>query len=170
MGPVASPAQRDRICAVIESARRHATLIAGGGRPDDERLRRGAFVEPTVFTKVDPSSALAQEEVFGPVLAITRFSTEDEAVALANNTEFGLASGLWTRDLNRAHRVARDLIAGTVWVNTYRHSAAQAPFGGVKRSGHGRERGLEAVDAYLRTKNVLIDLSDDLRDPFAIKA
>lgn len=171
MGPVASTVQRDRILEMIRAAEGDgARLVVGGGSPSDPDLARGAFVEPTIFAGVDPSSRLAQEEVFGPVLAVTPFRSDDEAVALANGTEFGLAAGLWTRDVARAHRVARDLVSGTVWINTYRYSAAQAPFGGVKQSGYGRERGLEALDEYLRTKNVLIDLSDEIRDPFAIKA
>ena len=171
MGPVASVQQRDRILGMIDDARADgARLIIGGGTPSDTALAGGAFVEPTIFADVEPSSRLAQTEVFGPVLAVTTFRTEQEAVAIANGTEFGLASGIWTKDITRAHRIARDLVAGTVWVNTYRYSAAQAPFGGVKQSGYGRERGLEALDEYLRTKNVLIDLSDDIRDPFAIKA
>ncbi|MFC7404666.1 aldehyde dehydrogenase [Georgenia alba] len=171
MGPVASEAQRDRILARIEQARSDgATLLAGGGRPDDAALSAGCFVQPTVFAGVAPQSDLAQQEVFGPVLATHPFADEEEAVALANGTPYGLASGIWTSDVSRVHRVARELVAGTVWVNTYRYSAAQAPFGGTKRSGHGRERGVEALDEYLQTKNVLIDLSDEVRDPFAIKA
>ncbi|MGO1769024.1 MAG: aldehyde dehydrogenase [Microbacterium sp.] len=171
MGPVASPAQRQRILGMIDDAHADgARLIAGGSAPTEAALADGCFVQPTIFADVDPASRLAQQEVFGPVLAITRFETEDEAVRIANGTPYGLASGIWTADVSRAHRVARELVAGTVWVNTYRYSAAQAPFGGVGRSGHGRERGIEAIDAYLRTKNVLMDLSDDVRDPFAIKA
>ena len=145
-------------------------LVTGGARPDDDRLAGGLFVQPTIFADVDPASALACTEVFGPVLAIIPFDTEAEAVRIANSTEFGLAAGIWTTSLSRAHRVARELVAGTVWVNTYRFSAAQAPFGGVRKSGYGRERGAEAIGEYLRTKNVLIDLSDDVRDPFAMKA
>jgi (Z)-2-((N-methylformamido)methylene)-5-hydroxybutyrolactone dehydrogenase len=170
MGPVASRTQRRRILAHIDRARADgAQLLTGGGVPADARLATGSFVEPTVFTHVDPASDLAQQEVFGPVLATHRFSDEEEAVAIANGTEYGLAGAIWTSDVSRAHRVARELAAGTVWVNTYRYSAAQAPFGGVKRSGYGRERGVEAIDEYLHTKNVLIDLSEEARDPFAIK-
>lgn len=171
MGPVASVLQRERILAMIGEAKADgARLVTGGGTPSDESLAAGAFVEPTIFADVSAESRLAQQEVFGPVLAVTAFRDEEEAIALANGTDFGLAAGVWTTDVSRAHRVARELVAGTVWVNTYRYSAAQAPFGGVKRSGYGRERGLEALDEYLRTKNVLLDLSDDIRDPFAIKA
>lgn len=171
MGPVASAAQRDRILAMIADAKADGSrLVTGGGTPAAPELADGAFVEPTIFVDVDPASRLAQEEVFGPVLAVITFRTDEEAIAIANSTDFGLASGIWTQNVQRAHRIARDLVAGTVWINTYRYSAAQAPFGGVKQSGYGRERGLEALDEYLRTKNVLMDLSDDIRDPFAIKA
>ncbi|SDS63561.1 aldehyde dehydrogenase family protein [Microlunatus soli] len=171
LGPVASASQRERILDHVGRARAAgARLLAGGGVPDDPALAAGCFVQPTVFGDVDPHAELAQQEVFGPVLASHRFADEDEAVAIANATEFGLASGIWTTSLSRAHRVARELAAGTVWVNTYRYSAAQAPFGGVKKSGYGRERGVEAIEEYLQTKNVLIDLSDEVRDPFSIKA
>jgi (Z)-2-((N-methylformamido)methylene)-5-hydroxybutyrolactone dehydrogenase len=170
MGPVANAVQLERILRIIDAASADgARLVAGGGRPPSARLAGGLFLRPTVFADVDPTSALACTEVFGPVLAIIPFTTEADAIAIANSTEFGLASGIWTTDLSRAHRVARDLVAGTVWVNTYRFSATQAPFGGVKKSGYGRERGVEAIDEYLRTKNVMIDLSDDARDPFAIQ-
>ncbi len=171
MGPVADGAQLDRIMRMISGARADGSrLVTGGARPDDDRLAGGLFVQPTIFADVDPASALACTEVFGPVLAIIPFDTEAEAVHIANSTEYGLAAGIWTTSLSRAHRVARELVAGTVWVNTYRFSAAQAPFGGVRKSGYGRERGAEAIGEYLRTKNVLIDLSDDVRDPFAMKA
>lgn len=126
-----------------------------------------------MFADVDGSSPIAQQEIFGPVLSIIPFDTEDDAVEIANSTEFGLASGIWTNDLSRAHRVANRLVAGTVWVNTYRVAAAQAPFGGgVKKSGHGRERGgEEALDEYLRSKNVMINLAGRRGpDPFAIDA
>lgn len=171
MGPMASEQQRERVLGMVQEAQEDgARLLTGGGMPHDERLSGGMFVEPTVFSHVPPESRLAEQEVFGPVLAVTSFSSEDEAIALANQTEFGLAAGIWTSDVSRAHRVARELTAGTVWVNTYRYSAAQAPFGGMKKSGHGRERGLEALDEYLRTKNVLLDLSDEVSDPFAMRS
>ncbi|MBE0402250.1 aldehyde dehydrogenase [Halomonas citrativorans] len=170
MGPVATKAQHRRVLDFIDRARTQgATLVAGGGEPQGDVYTRGYFVEPTVFTDVEPDSELAQEEVFGPVLAIIPFETEEQAIAIANGTAYGLVAGLWTQNLARAHRVARQLQVGGVWVNTYRTNAAQAPFGGVKASGSGRERGLHALDEYLEIKNLMIDLSNEARDPFAIR-
>lgn len=170
MGPVATKAQHRRVLDFIDRARTQgATLVAGGGEPQGDLYTRGYFVEPTVFTDVEPDSELAQEEVFGPVLAIIPFETEEQAIAIANGTAYGLVAGLWTQNLARAHRVARQLQVGGVWVNTYRTNAAQAPFGGVKASGSGRERGLHALDEYLEIKNLMIDLSNEARDPFAIR-
>lgn len=170
MGPVATQAQHRRVLDFIARARTQgATLAVGGGGPQGDVYARGYFVEPTVFSDVDPDSELAQEEVFGPVLAIIPFDTEEQAIAIANGTAYGLVAGLWTQNLARAHRVARQLQVGGVWVNTYRTNAAQAPFGGVKASGSGRERGLHALDEYLEIKNLMIDLSNEARDPFAIR-
>ncbi|WP_081736748.1 aldehyde dehydrogenase [Arthrobacter sp. MA-N2] len=168
MGPVANEPQFERITRMIRSGvDAGARMVAGGVVPHATELSEGLFIRPTVFADVDNGSSLAQEEIFGPVLSIIRFSDESEAVAIANDSSFGLASGIWTDNLGRAHRVAEKIVAGTVWVNTYRSSAAQAPFGGVGRSGHGRERGEEALDEYLRTKNVMVDLSEETIDPFA---
>lgn len=168
MGPVANEPQYDRIRGVIASGRESgATMLAGLEALEGPDLESGLFVRPTVFADVDNTMVLAREEIFGPVLSILRFDDDDDAVALANDSDFGLASGIWTNDLSRAHRVARRLVAGTVWVNTYRASAAQAPFGGVRRSGWGRERGEEALEEYVRTKNVMVDLSGRTADPFA---
>ena len=166
MGPIAHRAQYESVLAHIDDAVADgARMVAGGPvtEPSD-----ALFVRPTVFADVTPDMRLARREVFGPVLAIMRFGTEDEAIALANGTDYGLASGIWTTDVTRAHRVGKRLAAGTVWVNTYRASAAQAPFGGVKQSGYGRERGTDALLEYTRTKNTMIDLSDTTRDPFRL--
>jgi aldehyde dehydrogenase (NAD+) len=159
MGPVAGEASRQRILAVIERARTggEGTLLAGGGCPEGA-LAGGAFVEPTVFGDVDPGSRLAQEEIFGPVLAVAPFDDEDEAVALANGTRYGLAGYVWTKDLGRAHRVAAALEAGYVSVNGMAGLAPGAPFGGWRGSGHGLEGGRWGLDEFLRTKNVHVSL------------
>jgi (Z)-2-((N-methylformamido)methylene)-5-hydroxybutyrolactone dehydrogenase len=166
MGPIAHRAQHESVLRRIDEALEDgARLVAGGpasGGPG------GLFVRPTVFADVDPGARLAQNEVFGPVLAILRFRDEEEAVRIANGTRYGLASGVWTCDITRAHRIGKQLDAGTVWVNTYRTSAAQAPFGGVGSSGYGRERGTDALLEYTRTKNTMIDLSGGGRDPFRL--
>jgi acyl-CoA reductase-like NAD-dependent aldehyde dehydrogenase len=169
MGPLANEPQLNRVNEFIARAHDEGAVQKSGlNRRQEMEELTGFFVPPTVFSDVDPGSELASEEVFGPVLAVTEFTDEDEAVEIANNSVYGLASGLWTKDLSRAHRVAAQLKAGTVWVNTYRVSAPQAPFGGYKTSGIGRERGEEALEPYLQVKNVLIDLSDSLKDPFDI--
>jgi aldehyde dehydrogenase (NAD+) len=171
MGTAANEPQFQRILKMIEDARKEgARLATGGGPAKGDGLDTGFFIEPTIFTEVDNSMTIAQEEVFGPVLSIIPFDTEEEAVATANDTRYGLASGVWTTSLSRALRMSQAIEAGTVWVNTYRVVSAMAPFGGIKESGFGRERGVMALEAYLRTKNVMIDFSGEERDPFAIKA
>lgn len=170
MGPVANRPQFDRILGIVTAAQgAGAVATAGGGRASSPALESGFFIEPTVFADVDPLSALAQEEVFGPVLAIIPFDDEADAIRIANDSDFGLAAGVWTNDLSRSFRVADALEAGVVWVNTYRASAAQAPFGGTKQSGYGRERGEEALDDYTYVKNVMVDTSNEARDPFVIR-
>jgi aldehyde dehydrogenase (NAD+) len=170
MGTVANKPQFDRILAIIERARTAgARLVCGGKRAEGPGLESGYFIEPTIFAGVDNDSDLAQEEIFGPVLAVIPFDTEEEAVRMANGTRYGLAAGIWTRDLNRALRVSRAMQAGSVWVNTYRAIAAQVPFGGFKHSGIGRERGEAGLREYLTTRNVMIDFSEAVRDPFAIR-
>ena len=171
MGTAANEPQFNRILGSIKNAvDEGAELTTGGKRAEGEGLENGFFVEPTIFTNVKNSMTIAREEVFGPVLSILPFDTEEEAIAIGNDTDYGLASGVWTTDLNRAMRVSKAIRAGTVWVNTYRAVAVQAPFGGFKDSGFGRERGEVALDEFTNTKNVMIDYSDEERDPFAIKA
>lgn len=156
MGPVVDDAAANRITAVIDAARAegHGRLVVGGSRVEGP----GSFVAPTVFAEVDPASPLAQEEIFGPVLAVTPFDDEDEAIALANGTRFGLAGYVWTGQLARAHRVASRLDAGYVSVNGMAGLPPAAPFGGWKASGHGTEGGQDGLREYLRTKNVHVAL------------
>lgn len=170
MGTVANEPQFNRIMERIAGAHAEgARLVTGGARGTGPGLDQGFFIQPTIFDDVSNGMELAQEEIFGPVLAVIPFDSEEEAVAIANDTRFGLAAGVWTRDLNRSLRMVQAIHAGTVWVNTYRASQAAAPFGGFGESGYGKERGVEALDSYLQTKNVMIDFSSDARDPFALK-
>jgi (Z)-2-((N-methylformamido)methylene)-5-hydroxybutyrolactone dehydrogenase len=171
MGTVANAPQFRRILDCISSARAEgARLVTGGDPATDGDLARGLFIKPTIFAEVHNDMKIAQEEIFGPVLAIIPFDSEEEAVEIGNSTRYGLAAGIWTKDISRAMRVSRAIKAGTVWVNTYRAVACQAPFGGTKESGFGRERGQQALDEFMTYKNVMIDFSDAVRDPFAIKA
>jgi (Z)-2-((N-methylformamido)methylene)-5-hydroxybutyrolactone dehydrogenase len=170
MGPVAHKAQHDRVCGLISMAIDDGARLVTGGAGNVPEAGPGYFVKPTIFGEVKPDMRIAQEEVFGPVLSVLPFEDETDALEIANSTQFGLASGVWTRDLRRAHLMARRLRSGVVWVNTYRASSAMGTFGGVKRSGYGRERGLEGLLEYTQVKNVIMDLSNDVRDPFSIKA
>ncbi len=171
MGPVASADQLRKVETFVASARDEgADVLVGGERAAVDGFPDGFFYRPTVVVNARRNGRLAQEEVFGPVLAVFPFDTDEEAVALANATPFGLAAGVWTRDVRRAHLVARALQAGTVWINMYRAMAPQSPFGGYKASGIGRQNGLEGLDAYLQTKSVWCELSTEVQDPFVLKA
>lgn len=169
MGPCLHSGQWESIHKHIDKAQADGAKLIAGGREESEKLG-GLFVAPTVFSNVDPKSDLAQKEVFGPVLAIIPFDTDEEALEIANCTNFGLAAGIWTSSLRRGHRFARQVNSGYVWVNTYRSTSAMAPFGGFGQSGYGKERGTEAVLEYTRLKNVMMDLSEEVRDPFTLKA
>jgi acyl-CoA reductase-like NAD-dependent aldehyde dehydrogenase len=170
MGPIANVPQLARVEEMVEEARASgARVVTGGARTTVEAFPQGLWYGPTILDGVGNDAAIAQDEVFGPVLTVLPFETEEEAIAIANDTRFGLASGVWTRDLKRAHRVARALKAGTVWINTYRAITFNSPFGGVKESGFGRVNGAEAIDGYLQTKSVWTELSDEISDPFVMK-
>lgn len=170
MGPAATTAQLHKNESMVARALgAGAELACGGRRAVVPGFEEGFFFEPTIVHGMAPDNPLLQEEVFGPVLAITPFRSDDEVVALANGTRFGLAAGVWTRDVSRAHTLARRLQAGTVWINTYRALAFNSPFGGHKDSGLGRVNGIEAVDQFLQTKSVWCETSDEIQDPFVIK-
>lgn len=170
VGPVTTETQLNRILGHIADAKTAgASIRLGGGRASGGVCDEGWFVEPTIFTGVRPDMRLAAEEVFGPVLAVMTFDDDDEAVALANSTQYGLAAGVWTRDLVRAHRVANALQAGSVWVNTYRTSAPMTPFGGYKDSGLGREGGAAAIRQFVQDKAIWIDLGEEGPPPFVMK-
>jgi aldehyde dehydrogenase (NAD+) len=160
MGPLISEEQMNRVVGYIEQGiAEGATLVAGGKRAEYLGENQGWWVEPTIFDDVLPGHVIAQEEIFGPVLATLTFEDEEEAVSMANSTIYGLAAAIWTNDLKRAHRLAKRIHAGTVWVNTYHPLDSASPFGGYKQSGYGRELGSYALDLYTQIKSVWIDLS-----------
>jgi acyl-CoA reductase-like NAD-dependent aldehyde dehydrogenase len=159
ISPVASRAQLAKVLSYIDIAKGEgARAITGGGQPAAPALASGFFVEPTLFTNVTNDFRVAREEIFGPVGAVIRFSDEDDAVRIANDTPFGLAAAVWTESLKRGHRMIPRLRAGTVWLNNYRVAELSRPFGGFKQSGLGREQGLDALDAYTESKSVFISL------------
>lgn len=171
MGTLANEPQFNRVMSCInKGVEEGARLAYGGQQAHGPELGNGLFVQPTIFRDVDNSMRLAREEIFGPVLSVIPFSSEDQAIEIANDTDYGLAAGIWTTEIDQALRVSDAIRAGCIWVNTYRASAMQAPFGGFKDSGFGRERSLWALDEYLAPKNVMIDYSGEKRDPFAIKS
>src|SRR5512132_808819 len=159
LGAIASKSQMERVLGYIETGKKEgATLVAGGNRVDIG-TGKGYFLEPTVFDNVTPAMTIAREEIFGPVLATLEFADLDEAITKANDTQYGLAAAVWTRDIKKAHYVARNLKAGTVWVNTYNVYDTAAPFGGYKQSGFGREMSVHALEHYTQVKTVWVDLN-----------
>ena len=158
-GAIASRKQLDTVLSYIESGRNEGASLVAGGQRADIGTGKGYFVQPTVFADVTPEMTIAREEIFGPVLAAIEFADLDEAISRANDSQYGLAAGVWTRDIKKAHYVARKLQAGTVWVNTYNVYDTAAPFGGYKQSGFGREMSAHALDHYTQVKSVWVDLN-----------
>jgi aldehyde dehydrogenase (NAD+) len=170
MGPAATQAQLQKnLSMVLRAVEEGASVLYGGKRAELPGFEQGFFFEPTIVYGLAGDNSLIQEEVFGPVLAVTRFTEDDEVVAQANSTRFGLAAGVWTKGLRRTHTMAKRLQAGTVWINTYRAMAFNSLFGGYKDSGIGRVNGMEAIEQFLQTKSVWCELSEEIQDPFVLK-
>ncbi|WP_227245023.1 aldehyde dehydrogenase family protein [Paraburkholderia caribensis] len=158
MGPLTSRQHRDRVLSYVDIAREQGGRVLSGGKsPDNTALANGCYVEPTIV-EAKPTDRVSQEEVFGPFMSVTTFRTDEEALAIANGTEYGLGAGLWTRDLQRAHLIAREIHSGMVWVNCYKRVSPGSPFGGVGASGYGREMGFEAMREYTQAKSVWINV------------
>jgi acyl-CoA reductase-like NAD-dependent aldehyde dehydrogenase len=170
LGPLAFPDQRDKVAGYVELGVKEGATVATGGRASDGGLG-GYFYEPTVLTGVDNSMRVVREEIFGPVAAIMPFDTEEEVARLANDTEYGLAAGVWTSNLSRAHRFAALLEAGTIWINTYRAMSPMSPRQGFKNSGVGVEHGQETIKEYTRLKSVWVNTSEEpVADPFIMRS
>jgi aldehyde dehydrogenase (NAD+) len=170
VGPITTRAQYKKVVDYIELAKDEgARCILGGGPANRPECGDGWFVEPTVFAEVTPGMRIAREEIFGPVLGVIPFDDDEDAIRIANDSVYGLAAGVWTKDIGRCLKMASRLEAGTIWINTYRVSSYLSPFGGYKRSGFGRESGLFAIREYLQEKSVWIDTSGETPNPFVTR-
>ena len=158
MGPLVSIEQKNRVLNFINSGKNEGAIILTGGDSPGGDMSSGCYVNPTVFEKIQPNMEIVHAEIFGPVLVAAPFEDLDEVITRSNNTNYGLAASVWTSDINKAHKVARGLKAGTVWVNCHNIFDANAPFGGYKQSGYGREMGVHALESYTQIKNVIIQL------------
>ena len=170
VGPITTPPQYKKVLDYLDIARGEGANVAlGGGKPTEAGLGEGWFVQPTIFTGVHNAMRIAQEEVFGPVLAVIPFEDDEDAIHIGNDVVYGLAAGVWTRDMKRALTMANRLHAGTVWINTYRAVSFMSPFGGYKRSGIGRESGQDMIKEYLQTKSVWISTASEVPNPFIMR-
>jgi aldehyde dehydrogenase (NAD+) len=159
MGPLTSMLHRDRVLSYVAVTKEQGgDVLLGGKAPADASLSKGFYVEPTIVRAKSFSDRVAQEEVFGPFVTVLLFKDDEEAIRIANSTEYGLGAGLWTQDITRAHRFARDLHSGMVWVNSYKRVHPASPFGGVGQSGYGREMGFEVMREYTQVKSVWINV------------
>ncbi len=166
MGPLTSTVHRDRVLSYVDVAQQQGgEILAGGKVPSNPELAKGCYVEPTIV-RAKPSDRVSQEEVFGPFVTVTTFKDDAEALQIANSTEYGLGSGLWTRDLSRAHKMAREIRAGMVWINSYKRVNPGSPFGGVGQSGYGREMGFEAMHDYTEAKSVWVNVDAQIPPHF----
>jgi acyl-CoA reductase-like NAD-dependent aldehyde dehydrogenase len=162
LGPLTSRQHQERVLRYCEIAlEEHGEIVCGGSPPADPALKKGCYVLPTVV-RAKPEDRVCQEEVFGPFVSVTTFRDDEEAVRIANSTPYGLGGGLWTRDLSRAHRVARDIESGMVWINSYKRVNPGSPFGGVRQSGYGREMGYEAMHEYTEAKSVWVNVDAEI--------
>lgn len=168
LGPQITSVQRDKTLAFIEESKSVGKIVAQSTMPSDPSLKNGFFVPPTIFDDLQPDARLLREEVFGPVLAVTSFKNDDEAMQLANSTDFGLSAGVWTANISRAHKFAQEVHSGTVWINTYRILSELVPFGGVASSGYGRENGTESARLYTRPKSVWTSLNPGISKEFSL--
>jgi betaine-aldehyde dehydrogenase len=161
VGALISQEHMEKVISYIEAGKSAgARLVIGGGRPSDPALAGGYFVEPTVFDACSDDMSIVQEEIFGPVMAVLTFRDEDDVIARANDTPYGLAAGVFTRDIQRAHRVVARLEAGTTWINNYNITPVEMPFGGYKQSGIGRENSLVTINHYTQVKSVYVEMGD----------
>jgi len=161
IGALISADHRDKVLRYVEAGKAEgAKLLCGGTVPEDAALKDGYFVTPAVFDECRDDMSIAREEIFGPVMSVMRFDDEDDVIARANDTPYGLAAGVFTRDLARGHRVVARLEAGTCWINNYNITPVEIPFGGYKQSGIGRENGLAALEHYTQLKSVYVELGD----------
>jgi aldehyde dehydrogenase (NAD+) len=169
LGPLGTHPQYQKVLKYIDIGKDEgAEVVLGGKVPEPGLVGQGWFVEPTIFRGAHNRMRIAQEEIFGPILSVIPFDDDDEAIAIANDIPFGLAGGVWSGNISRAMHAAQKIRAGTVWINTYRAFGAMMPFGGMKRSGHGRENGRWALEEFMQTKSYWLSYSDSEPEPFLI--